>query len=48
MIHNDIKLENVVVGYDDANIVHLIDYGLASRYTLSNGEHISPMELGKF
>jgi len=28
-VHNDIKLENVVVGFDDPNRLYLIDFGLA-------------------
>ena len=31
-IHNDVKLENLVVGHEDSNKLYLIDYGLASRF----------------
>jgi len=28
-VHNDIKLENILVGHQDSDRVYLIDFGLA-------------------
>jgi serine/threonine protein kinase len=39
-VHNDLKLENIVVGKDDPNLIYLIDFGLSSSYLDSNQEHI--------
>lgn len=38
-VHNDLKLENVVVGKNDIDKVYLIDFGLASTYCESDGTH---------
>ena len=38
-IHNDIKPDNIVVGYKDPENVYLIDFGLACRYHDSDGSH---------
>lgn len=46
-IHRDIKPDNFCVGLNKtANRVFLIDFGLAKRYILRNGEHI-PYREGK-
>ena len=47
-IHNDIKLENVLVGRDDPQDIHLIDYGLATQYRDKNGQHIVKKKLHSF
>ena len=31
-VHNDIKLENIVVGHHDSDRLYLIDFGLSTRY----------------
>jgi len=31
-IHNDLKLENILVGREDPNQIYLIDFGLATRW----------------
>ena len=33
-VHNDIKLQNVVIGQLDTDQVYLIDFGLATRYRI--------------
>ena len=46
-IHRDLKPENILMGLDDnASILYLIDYGLAKKWKLSNGDHI-PYKDGK-
>lgn len=27
-VHNDIKLENILIGYKDPEIIYLIDFGI--------------------
>ena len=40
-VHNDLKLENMVVGNDDNNKIYLIDFGLSKSFRdSSNGDHI--------
>lgn len=40
-VHNDIKLENILVGHKESNLIHLIDFGLASPYQNTDGSHIA-------
>ena len=47
-MHNDIKLENLVVGHNDPDRLYLIDFGLASHYLKPDGTHIEKERLGKF
>lgn len=47
-VHNDIKLENVVVGFDDPNRLYLIDFGLAQCFNDEDGTHIKKEYLSKF
>ena len=47
-VHNDIKLENILVGHKNSNVLYLIDFGLASHYLDDNGEHIVKKQLFKF
>ena len=47
-LHNDIKTENILVGNQGADIVYLIDFGLAKPYMGPNGEHVSETALTKF
>ena len=39
-VHNDLKFENIVVGYDDPSKIYLIDFGLSQKYIDQNGQHI--------
>ena len=32
IVHNDIKLENILIGYKDSAIIYLIDFGLSQSY----------------
>ena len=52
-IHNDIKLENVLVRQTQENVVDydsaiLIDFGLSSRYLDESGEHIKFQKVNTF
>ena len=48
-VHNDLKLENFLVGHEDTSRLYLIDFGLASRYLdEQTGEHIEKVSLHKF
>ena len=37
--HNDLKLDNILVGYKDPQMIYLIDFGLCSRYCNPDGTH---------
>jgi len=44
-IHRDLKPENILMGLEEnASTLYLIDYGLAKKWKLSNGEHIPTRE----
>lgn len=46
-IHRDLKPENVLMGLEEnASTLYLIDYGLAKKWKLPNGDHI-PIREGK-
>jgi serine/threonine protein kinase len=46
-IHRDLKPENILIGLEEcASTLFLIDYGLAKKWKLSNGDHI-PFRNGK-
>ena len=47
-MHNDIKLENILVGHKNSGLLYLIDFGLASNYLDENGDHIQKKQLYKF
>jgi tRNA A-37 threonylcarbamoyl transferase component Bud32 len=38
-VHNDIKLENMIVGAGNPNQIFLIDFGLSKTYIKRNGTH---------
>ena len=39
-VHNDLKLDNILVGYKDPSTIYLIDFGVSQRFIDDNGEHI--------
>lgn len=46
-IHRDLKPENILMGLEEnASTLYLIDYGLAKKWKLPNGDHI-PIREGK-
>ena len=32
IVHNDLKLENILVGREDSSKIYLIDFGLSKRF----------------
>ena len=46
-VHNDIKLQNIVIGHLDTDKVYLIDFGLATRYRTDYEQHV-PKTKAKF
>jgi serine/threonine protein kinase len=48
IMHNDIKLENVLVGKNDASKLYLIDFGLANTFVDDDGNHTTKNYLMKF
>ena len=47
-IHNDLKLENIIIGYKDPSIVYLIDFGLSCKYLNEDGSHNTKEFINKF
>ena len=47
-VHNDLKLENIVVGSVDLNKIYLIDFGLAKCYKQEDGSHVRQTQMYKF
>lgn len=48
LVHNDLKLENIVVGIRDPSKLHLIDFGLTQTFVDENGEHIKKCYMKNF
>ena len=42
-LHNDVKLENILVGHKDTSRLYLIDFGLAIPFLGKNGKHLEKM-----
>ena len=47
-IHNDIKLDNILVGLKDSQLLYLIDFGMSSEYLDNDGNHIPKKDLQYF
>ena len=47
-MHNDVKLDNILVGHQDTDILYLIDFGLSTPYIDEQGKHIEKKQLYKF
>lgn len=47
-MHNDIKLDNMLIGYKDPNVLYLIDFGLTTKYLNDDGTHIEKDNLSCF
>lgn len=47
-MHNDLKLENILVGHKDPNRVYLIDFGLAQKFVDEKGKHVEKNYVRKF
>jgi serine/threonine protein kinase len=48
-VHNDLKLENILIGSKDPERLYLIDFGLTQRFTdPETGQHAEKMYIKKF
>jgi serine/threonine protein kinase len=48
-IYRDVRLDNILMGLEDQNVVYIIDFGLCKKYKSSKtGKHIKKKYLGKF
>jgi serine/threonine protein kinase len=47
-VHNDLKLDNIIVGQHDPNIIYLIDFGLSCKFLDETGNHIKKDYIEKF
>ena len=47
-VHNDLKLDNILVGLKDPSVIYLIDFGLACRYKDADGNHTKRKYIEKF
>ena len=47
-VHNDLKLENILIGKKDPNTIYLIDFGLACKYLNEDGSHTEKKFVNKF
>lgn len=47
-VHNDLKLDNIIVGHKDPQQIYLIDFGLTCRYLEDDGSHTKKKYIEKF
>ena len=47
-VHNDLKLDNILVGHKDPQTIYLIDFGLSCNYLNDDGTHSKKMYVEKF
>jgi casein kinase 1 len=47
-VHNDIKLDNLLIGFKDPSVLYLIDFGLTTKYLNDDGTHIKKENLSSF
>jgi serine/threonine protein kinase len=47
-VHNDLKLDNILVGHKDPSLIYLIDFGLACKYLEADGSHSKKKYIEKF
>ena len=47
-MHNDLKLDNILIGYKDPSLIYLIDFGLSCRYLNDDGTHVQKIYTQKF
>ena len=39
-VHNDLKLDNILIGYKNPRAIYLIDFGLSCPYLMPDGSHV--------
>lgn len=47
-MHNDLKLENILIGNKDPSNIYLIDFGLTCSFLEKDGSHSTKKFLNKF
>jgi serine/threonine protein kinase len=47
-VHNDLKLDNILVGHKNPSMIYLIDFGLTCKYKESSGVHAKKKYIEKF
>jgi len=47
-VHNDLKLDNFLIGLNDPKIIYLIDFGISSAYKNEDGTHIKKLRYTSF
>ena len=47
-VHNDLKLDNFLIGLNDPKVIYLIDFGISSLYQNPDGTHIKKLKYGSF
>jgi serine/threonine protein kinase len=47
-VHNDLKLDNILVGHKDPQLIYLIDFGLTCKYQEEDGTHSKKKYIEKF
>jgi serine/threonine protein kinase len=47
-VHNDLKMENIVIGKNNPHKLYLIDFGMSQTFVDETGKHITKKDLGKF
>ncbi len=47
-VHNDLKLENILIGHKDSERLYLIDFGLAQCFLDDEGRHLEKQYVRKF
>ena len=48
LVYRDMKPENCLLGFDDPNIIYIVDFGLCKKYRSSKtGKHILPKLIGQ-
>ena len=40
-VHNDLKLDNFLIGLNDPKIIYLIDFGISQKYLNDDGTHMA-------
>ena len=47
-VHNDLKLDNFLIGLNDPKNIYLIDFGISSTYKNRDGTHIKKLRYKSF
>lgn len=46
--HNDLKLDNILIGLNDPKQIYLIDFGISTKYLNADGTHIKKLRYTSF